>query len=78
MIAEWQIDSVERAEACLRRLAVLCDRDPVYLPLFDWWASETNRIKEQAQAENQSRAHAAELAWRARLKADPEFAEMLA
>lgn len=78
MIVDRQIDPVARSEACLRRLAVLCDRDPAYLPLFDYWASETNRITAKADAETKSRARAADLAWKARLNADAEFAGMFA
>lgn len=70
--------SVVEAASTLTRLGVLASRDARFLPLFEHWEERCEIIRSRENAEGASRSRAADLAWQARLKADPEFAEMLA
>jgi hypothetical protein len=69
--------TLERAEAALARLAIIATRRPAHLPLFDELASRVKDMRAADARQAITRQHAADLAWQARLDADPEFAAML-
>lgn len=70
--------TLAEAESTLTRLGVIASCDPRYLPLFEHWEAQCAAIRAKADAVRASGQRAADLAWRARLRADPEFAAMLA